>query len=268
MDAAPLTNEQQLETMTQRLGAEDAALLMHYITEKMPTCQETGMRITALPPVLAVVMSIFEGRRGQAMPSTACEVYNEIVKELVEPSQLPLLRAVFFSMHVTMCRVGMPEKVEAAAQMLGLSEAQTAAALASFKEGSVPFIKMTKTPPAFVHAHISIQEFLTADAICEGVSLADAPPPWEWPAWWAGALWFGAEMGPTFGRGLVKAAGVDLDGAIDLSGKLGGDTPTVVRALSLMMAGLKSLNLQGNSLPEDAKEMLKQAAYGRVELQL
>ena len=44
-----LTNEQQLETMTQRLGAEDAALLMHYITEKIPPCQETGMRITALP---------------------------------------------------------------------------------------------------------------------------------------------------------------------------------------------------------------------------
>ena len=44
--------------------------------------------------------------------------------------------------------------------------------------------------------------------------------------------------------------------------------PTVIRALSLMMAGLKTLNLQGNSIPEDAKEVLKQATDGRVELQL
>ena len=113
-----------------------------------------------------------------------------------------------------------------------------------------------------------MQEFLTAESICEGVSLAGAPPPWKWPPWWGGALKFGAEMGPTFGRGLIKSAGVDLDGDLNLSGELGGDMPTVIWALSLMMAGLKSLNLQGNSIPDDAKEVLRQAADGRVELQL
>ena len=90
--------------------------------------------------MLSVVMSIFERRQGQDMPPTACEVYNEIVKELVAPSQLPLLRAVFCRMHVKCCRVGQSEDVEAAALMLGLSEAQAATALASFKEGSVPFV--------------------------------------------------------------------------------------------------------------------------------
>ena len=122
----------------------------------------------------------------------------------------------------------------------------------------------------FGAVHISLQEFLAACAICEGMSLAGGLPPWKWPAWWGGALKFGAEMGPTFGRGLVKSAGVELDGDLDLSGELdgdlGGDMPTVIWALSLMMAGLKSLNLQGNSIPEDAKEVLKQAADGRVEL--
>jgi hypothetical protein len=269
MDAPLLTNEQQFEAMAQRLGAEDAAKLVAYVRSRFPTDPVVGSRITALSPVLSVVMSIFERRKGQVMPPTASEVYKEIVEELTEPGQLPLLRAVFFCMHVVMLRIGESAQVETAAQMIGMSEAEAAAAIASFKEGRMPLIKVIRAEPlTFKHARVEIQAFSAACAICEGMSFAGGPPPWKWPEWWASTLSFGAEMGPTFGRGLLKSAGVELDGALDLSGELGGHLPTVIRALCLMMAGLKTLNLQSNSLPEDSQAMLKQAADGRVELQL
>ena len=55
-------------------------------------------------------------------------------------------------------------------------------------------------------------------------------PPWQWPAWWANAVTLGAEMGAGFGRGLLRATGVTGD-TLDLSQKLRGDRPTVLRVV-------------------------------------
>ena len=45
----------------------------------------------------------------------------------------------------------------------------------------------------------------------------------------------GGEMGAGFGRGLLRAAGVE-GGALDLSQKLGGDRRTALRAVQLLIS--------------------------------
>ena len=49
----------------------------------------------------------------------------------------------------------------------------------------------------------------------------------------------GAEMGERFGKGLLRTAGGG--DTLDLTQKLGGDRPTVLRAVVQMLPGLTSL---------------------------
>ena len=48
--------------------------------------------------------------------------------------------------------------------------------------------------------------------------------------WWANAVKIGGEMGDAFGKGLMRAAGVDGT-SLDLTGKLKGHQPTVLAVL-------------------------------------
>ena len=69
-----------------------------------------------------------------------------------------------------------------------------------------------------------------------------------------------------FARGLMLAAGVTGD-TLDLSQKLGGDRPTVLRVIVLLMAVLTSLNLMSNNIgAEGAKALADALASGRSVL--
>ena len=70
----------------------------------------------------------------------------------------------------------------------------------------------------------------------------------QWSAWWQNAVKLGNEM-DSFGSGMLRAAGVQ-GGALDISGKLGGDLPTVLMALCAMLKGSQIVKLKRVPRPQ------------------
>ena len=101
----------------------------------------------------------------------------------------------------------------------------------------LPLLSLLQAEPLQLQSsHLSFQEYFAARAFCEEGTRLSGAPPWQWPAGWANVLALGAEMGEPFAKGLKRAAGVEAD-FLDLSGKLGGDPPTVLRVLALLSKG-------------------------------
>ena len=104
------------------------------------------------------------------------------------------------------------------------------------KRDELPLLSLLQAEPLQMQAsHLSFQEYFAARALCEEGTALSGAPPWQWPAWWANAVKLGEEMGEPFARGLLRAAGVEGD-ALDLQQKLGGDRPTVLRVLCVLLA--------------------------------
>ena len=105
----------------------------------------------------------------------------------------------------------------------------------------LPLLSLLQMEPLQLQSsHLSFQEYFAARALCEEGTVLSGAQPWQWPAWWANAVALGAEMGGRFRRGLLRAAGVTGD-TLDLSQKLGGDRPTVRRAIAAMVASSAEL---------------------------
>ena len=105
----------------------------------------------------------------------------------------------------------------------------------------LPLLSLLQVEPLQVQSsHLSFQEYFAARALCEEGAVLSGAPPWQWPAWWANAVAIGAEMGEPFAKGLLRAAGVTGD-ALDLSQKLSGDRPTVLRVVVQLARVLQSL---------------------------
>ena len=62
------------QALTQRVGADRAAVLLPYVHERVPR-DETGALVTANPLMLSIVASVFELRQGIDMPRTVVELY-------------------------------------------------------------------------------------------------------------------------------------------------------------------------------------------------
>ena len=113
----------------------------------------------------------------------------------------------------------------------------------------LPLLSLLQAEPLQLQSsHLSFQEYFAARALCEEGTVLSGAPPWEWPAWWANAVSLGAEMGEPFGRGLLRAAGVQGD-VLDLSKKLGGHRPTVLRVVGIFMHSLASVRWPSADLP-------------------
>ena len=107
---------------------------------------------------------------------------------------------------------------------------------ARVRADELPLLSLLQAEPLQLQSsHLSFQEYFAARALCEGDAALSGAPPWQWPAWWANVLAIGGEMGAGFGRGLLRAAGVE-GGALDLSRKLGGDRRTALRAVQLLIS--------------------------------
>jgi len=116
----------------------------------------------------------------------------------------------------------------------------------------LPLLSLLSTEPLRVQSsHLSFQEYFAARAISEEGTHTKlwGAPPWQWPVWWANSVSIGMEMGGAFGRGLRHAASVD--GHVDLSAKLGGDRPTVLKVVMELAAVRSNLNLIRNGLSTD-----------------
>ena len=104
------------------------------------------------------------------------------------------------------------------------------------RRDELPLLSLLQVEPLQIQAsHLSFQEYFAARALCEEGTALSGAPPWQWPAWWANAVKLGEEMGSKFARGLLRAVGVTGE-ALDLSQKLGGDRPTVLRVICELVA--------------------------------
>ena len=294
---APLTDAQQHEALTQRLGAAGVAKLMPFV-ERMPLDTETGRRVTANPLMLSMVASVFEIRKGVDMPNTIAALYESASEAMlarggiVSAEMRTMLEAVLFEAHAAQKRVITEMELNRAALAVfapskldaeGLSDIQRAldslpseareaasAVRERVAQDNLPLLSLLQvTPVQMQSSHLSFQEYYCARAICSGkYRLPKAsPPPWQWPPFWANAVKLGGEMGDAFGKGLLKAAGVE-GRELDLAKKLGGDQRTSLAAVVQLACGLTSLNLAGNTLVNsDGIETLASALKTNTALQ-
>jgi hypothetical protein len=107
---SPLSETQEEQALTQRLGADDATELLAYVTEKLPLNTETRDRVTSNPLMLSMLASVVVLRRGVSMPSRVAELYKDAAEAMlarggvVSPRLQTLLQRVFFEAHVAQSR--------------------------------------------------------------------------------------------------------------------------------------------------------------------
>ena len=104
----------------------------------------------------------------------------------------------------------------------------------------LPLLSLLQTVPLRLQSsHLSFQEYFAACALCEGTQLSGTPP-WQWRAWWANAVKMGSGMGDEFGKGLLRAAGVEGD-TLSLDGQLGDDKVVAGAVVAEMAKGVAAL---------------------------
>ena len=301
---SPLTEDQQRQVIEQRLGDSGAAQLLAYVGERLPLDTDTGERVTSNPLMLSMVMSVFELRRDLGMPSTVTGLYAVASDAMLArggsdgPRVRRLLQAIFFEAHAAQRRLiedwqldeaalalDLPNKLEeirrrSAVQVINyvadLREAccqlpeSARAALSEVRErvshDQLPLLSLLQVDPLQVQSsHLSFQEYFAARAICESGTNLSGPPPWKWPVWWANAVKIGGEMGDAFGKGLMRAAGVEGT-SLDLKGKLGGHGPTVLAVLEVLSASVTKISLAQNMLGEEGTKTICEAVGGNKVL--
>ena len=248
---SPLTDKQQEDALTLRLGASRAAKLMEYVHQQVHPDPQTGERVTANPLMLSMFASIFELRSGLDMPRSVTGLYAIATEAMlarggtVSDTLSKLLCNLFLQAHVAQRRVIEDDQLTAAAHSVGEPEV-----LRSFEErisqDALPLLSLLQSQPRQLQAsHLSFQEYYAALALCNRGTQLSGLQPWKWGAWWANVLTIGAGMGETFGRGLLRAAGIKGD---ELEPRL-DDTKEALEAVMQMAHGLKVLNLKGAPLP-------------------
>jgi hypothetical protein len=113
----------------------------------------------------------------------------------------------------------------------------------------LPLLSLLEAEPLLMRSsHLSFQEYFTVSAICTGkFKLPSRSPPWRWGAFWVNVVKLGRENGDRFRSGLLHAAGVEGN-ELNISGKLGGDRPTVLAVVCALLGLLRVLDLSSNTL--------------------
>ena len=130
----------------------------------------------------------------------------------------------------------------------------------------LPLLSLLQTEPLQLQAsHLSFQEYFAARSLCEGEgALLQGDHPWQWPAWWANVVAMGDDM-DGFCEGLMRAAQIESS-VLDLSEKLGGHRPTVVRVVKVLCKALTSIDLTSNGLDAEAAKVLMQVISGSTSV--
>ena len=246
-----LSEEQQQQAVERRLG-ERAAELLPYLREKIPLDGDTQTRITGNPLMLSMVISVYELRQGIAMPATASELYSVATRAMLDQAGaseelVRALSALFCAAHTKQQRIITEEHLQEAAQALdgadGLSTLRARAL-----QDRMPLLSVLQAEPLQMQAaHLSLQEFFVAQAICEGRGQLKLPiehvgssgaihrVKLSFGVWWSNTAKLCSEMGDGFGRSLLRAAGIEGD-APELKLELRGDRPTDLVMVQALMA--------------------------------
>ena len=238
-------------------GEEGAARLQPDL-ERMPIDTESKQRVTSNPLMLSMTASVFELRQGIGMPSTVAELYEVASAAMLKRSGdssvelVHALSALFCTAHIKQQRIITEEHLQEAQALVGADVLRTLEARAL--QDRMPLLSVLQVEPLQMQAaHLSFQEYFVAQAICEGAGQLELPIELKgsngdvhvvklsFTAWWSNTAKLGNEMGDGFGRGLLRAAGVEGD-APSLRVKLAGDRPTslvMVQALMVVSSSLE-----------------------------
>ena len=269
LELSPLTDEQQKEALKQRVGPELVGRLLTYLKDRVPLDTDTQLRVTANPLMLSMVASIYEIRIGVEMPETIAELYKEASEAMLKlggassPEVRRLLQAIFFEAHITEQREITDAHLDSAASSAKVTNDVLVELRSRAMQDKLPLLSLlTAEPLRLQSSHLSFQEYFTAQLICEEGThvrvLQRTPSWWKWDAWWRNTAKLGSEMpGSEFASGLLRATSIE-GGVLDLSGKLGGDRPTVLTLLKsvLMVGTLRECNVRGNNLDLQAARTL------------
>ena len=206
------------------------------------------------------------------------------------PSLTPALRAMFFEPHSAEQRVLTEAHIEAAISHVGPAHAHAVHAIVGMvRKEAMPMLSLLQAEPMQLQSsHLTIQEYYVAKAVCE--EERELPvPPWQLSSWWQHFLTLGCSMGVPFQRGLLQgiqhgdrtaapAAVGRLEASTHLGegvpretldlkdGQLGGDRPTSLFAVTMLMQQISSLDLSANSLTSEEAIVISEALRGNTTL--
>lgn len=204
-----LSDAQQDDFLTKRLGEARASGLRPYLSEKVPV-DEMQRRVTSNPLMLSMVASIAELRTGIEMPTTTAELYEVAADLLLSRAGKPsdaaqaLLQATFFEAHVEQQRVITEKHLQTAADSLGSGAIDELRSLVL--KDQLPLMRLLHAEPLQMQAfHLSFQEFY---AMCAVRDRALPLPQFRWAVWWSNAVHMGVQTGAKFGDAFADAAGL------------------------------------------------------------
>ena len=213
-----LSDAQQDDFLTKRLGEARASGLRPYLLEKVPV-DEMQRRVTSNPLMLSMVASIAELRAGIEMPTTTAELYKVAADLLLSRAGKPsedaqaLLQATFFEAHVEQQRVITEKHLQTAAARLGSSAVDELRSLVL--KDQLPLVRLLQAEPLQMQAfHLSFQEFY---AMCALRDRALQLPQFKWEVWWSNAVHMGVQTGAEFGNAFADAAGLQRSEASEAS---------------------------------------------------
>ena len=156
------------------------------------------------------------------------------------------------------------------AVLLSLQEAWTALRR-KLARGSLPIFTILQYHPLqFQLAHLSLQEYLTAEAICNGCWPDEMTMPWKWGTWWAAVSNFGEKTrGHRFGYALLKKAAVEEIVLDAVSGDVAATASAVVAIVRASSAAGGRLPLKAGALKDvlgRIKSVEGQARAAELEL--
>ena len=104
----------------------------------------------------------------------------------------------------------------------------------------MPLLSLLKARPLELQsAHLSIQEYYAARAICEGARLPKQP--WELSVSWANTVRLGLDMGVEFGRGLLQSSSGQALAGGSVQVTIRGDRHTSALALGAAVSAAPQL---------------------------
>ena len=97
--------------------------------------------------------------------------------------------------------------------------------------------------------------------------------PWRWSEWWVDVLRLGAEIGPAFHRGLLKASCDELrvnkmtGSELLIRARIGGHRSTALKAIGLLLRAVTMLDLRDNRLTDAEVSALTTALSASHQLE-
>ena len=258
-----------MQAVRQRLGEYAVEPLLSYI--RILPRGEDGERATSNPLMLSMVISVFEQRRGHAMPATKSELYEVATTAMlartggrVDVSNY--LEALFLRAHIEAQRIITIRHLEIAAREIQGGQEALRALRDLIDRDRMPLLSVLQVEPLLLQSsHLSFQEFFAARAISQGTDLPMPPDgqTWKWNekwcAWWKNVVDFGLELGEQFCEGLGRAAGAAA-GMLDLSRKVygGGERKSAILMVCSMMSAstVTKVDLSGNSISAEEAAVL------------